>query len=84
MHACIEGEGGGGGGGGGGGEKEQVYLGVAMTNTEIFHIFPIFSQLSSIFSISFHNFPLVFSISYHYSTWVSSIFSISFHNFLIT
>jgi hypothetical protein len=44
-------------------------LGVIMTNTEIFHIFPIISQFSS-----------VFSKSYHYSTWVCSLFFISFHN----
>jgi hypothetical protein len=36
-------------------------------------------QVSSAFSISFHNstyFSPVFSISFHYSTWVSSIFGI--------
>jgi hypothetical protein len=34
-----------------------------------FHIFPIISQFSS-----------VFSKSYYYSTWVCSLFFISFHN----
>ena len=53
-------------------EEEEVFLGVIMTNTEIFHVFHIFSQFSSVFSKTFH-----------YSTWVSSIFSLSFHNFLL-
>ena len=52
-------------------EEEEVSLGVIMTNTEIFHIFHIISQFSSILSIS-----------YNYSTYFSSIFSISFHNFV--
>ena len=46
-------------------EEEEVSLGVIMTNTEIFHVFHIFSQFSSVFSKTFH-----------YSTWVSSIFSL--------
>ena len=53
-------------------EEEEVSLGVIMTNTEIFHVFHIFSQFSTVFSKTFH-----------YSTWVSSIFSLSFHNFLL-
>jgi hypothetical protein len=39
--------------------------------TTFFRIFHIFSLFSSIFSISFH-----------YLTWVSSVFFISFHYFL--
>jgi hypothetical protein len=55
-------------------EEEEVSLGVIMTNTEIFHIFNIISLfnlpffqtfhsstwVSSIFSLSFHNFLLYF------------------------
>ena len=61
-------EGGSGGGGGGEGEgrdedeaeEERVSLGVYMTNTEIFHIFHIFSLL---------NFPFFhISLSFHFST----------------
>jgi hypothetical protein len=47
-----------------------------------FHIFHIFSQFSSVFSISYHYSTWVcslFFISFHNSTWVSSIFFISFH-----
>jgi hypothetical protein len=65
-------------------QEEEVYLGVIMTNTEIFHIFHIISPFNlpfSKFSISFHYstyFSSIFCISFH----ISSIFSISFHNFL--
>ena len=57
-------------------------MGVIMTNTEIFHILPIISQFSSVFSQSYHYSTWVcslFFISFHNSTWVSSIFFISFH-----
>ena len=35
-------------------EEEEVSLGVIMTNTEILHVFHIFSQFSSVFSKTFH------------------------------
>ena len=62
-------------------EEEEVSLGVIMTNTQIFHIFLIFSlfnlfffRISPIFSLS-----SIFSIAFHFSTYLSSIFLLSFH-----
>jgi hypothetical protein len=46
-------------------EERQVE---SLFNLPFFHIFPIISQFSSLFSKSFH-----------YSTYLSSTFSISFH-----
>ena len=76
-----------------GGEREEVFLGVIMTNTEIFHIFSLFNlpffhivHIISLFDLPFFRifhifslFNLLFFHIFHIISQFSSVFSKSFH-----
>jgi hypothetical protein len=63
-------------------EEEEVSLGVIMTNTEIIHIFQIFSHFSLLFFHNFHIFSL-FNLLFFHIFQIISLFNLFFENEII-